>query len=160
MPRTIAGPSWDALFEIASGQDGHFTTSEAAEAGYSPQLLAKHLKSGRFRRIRRGVYRITHFPAGDHEDLVVLWLWSDRRGLFSHESALALHDLSDALPTMVHMTLPRSWSHRRLRVPPGLILHHADVPEEECDWVGSIPVTRSPRSGCAGESPMLSLVSA
>ena len=57
--------------------------------------------------VRRGIYRLVHFPASDHEDLVVLWLWSEQAGVFSHETALALHDLSDALPGKVHMTLPR-----------------------------------------------------
>jgi len=49
--------------------------------------------------VRRGVYRLEHFPAGEHEDLVALWLWTDRAGVFSHETALALHGLSDTLPS-------------------------------------------------------------
>ncbi len=44
--------------------------------------------------MRRGVYRLVHFPVGDHEDLTAVWLWSEREGVFSHETALALHDLS------------------------------------------------------------------
>ncbi|MEN8148294.1 MAG: type IV toxin-antitoxin system AbiEi family antitoxin domain-containing protein [Planctomycetota bacterium] len=139
-PRSMS-PDWNALYETASGQAGHFTTAQAAAAGYSPQLLAKHLKATRIRRIRRGVYRIVHYPAGDHEDLVVLWLWSGRAGVLSHETALSLHELSDALPTMVHMTVPRSWRRRRLRVPDGLVLHYADVADGERWWVGPVPVT-------------------
>lgn len=146
-------PSWNVLFEVAAGQDGHFTTAQAAGAGYSPQLLAKHLRAGRIQRVRRGVYRLIHYPASEHEDLVVLWLWSHSEGLFSHETALALHELSDVLPTMVHMTLPRSWARRRLRIPRGLMIHHADVPPEERAWLGSIPVTAPPRTlrDCAAE---------
>jgi hypothetical protein len=37
------GPRWPHLYETATAQEGYFTTSQAAEAGYSPQLLAKHL---------------------------------------------------------------------------------------------------------------------
>jgi hypothetical protein len=33
------------------------------------------------------VYRIVHFPAGEHEDLTTIWLWSDGAGVFSHETA-------------------------------------------------------------------------
>ena len=83
-------PSWDRLFDFAVGQEGHFTTKQAAEAGYSPQLLFKYLKNGRIIRVRRGVYRIVHFPAAEHEDLATLWLWSDQAGVFSHETALML----------------------------------------------------------------------
>ena len=78
-------------------------------------------------RVRRGVYRVVHFPASEHEDLIVLWLWAGQVGVFSHETALALHDLSDALPGKVHMTVPSSWRRRRLRIPAGLVLHFADV---------------------------------
>ena len=67
----IIPPDWDRLFEIAAAQDGLFTTQQAAEAGYSPQLLAYHLSAGRMVRLRRGVYRLVHFPAGDHEDLTL-----------------------------------------------------------------------------------------
>jgi hypothetical protein len=45
--RVETAPNWDRLFESAVGQEGHFTTKQAAEAGYSPQLLIKYLKNGR-----------------------------------------------------------------------------------------------------------------
>ncbi|MBI4604613.1 MAG: type IV toxin-antitoxin system AbiEi family antitoxin domain-containing protein [Planctomycetes bacterium] len=139
-------PDRDRLYEIAAPQEGHFTTAQAGEAAYSPQLLMKHLKSGRIRRVRRGIYRLVHFPAGDHEDLIALWLWSERAGVFSHETALALLDLSDVLPSEVHMTLPAQWASRRLRIPRGLVLHHADVAENERAWVGSVRVTTATRT--------------
>jgi hypothetical protein len=44
--------------------------------------------------VRRGIYRLVHFPAGQHEELVVAWLWSERVGIVSHQTALALHELS------------------------------------------------------------------
>jgi predicted transcriptional regulator of viral defense system len=132
--------SWDALFEIAQAQAGYFTTRQAAAAGYSPQLLA-YLGSKKVVRIRRGIYRLVHFPASEHEDLVVLWLWSERTGVFSHETALALHDLSDVLPGKAHLTVPASWGHRRLRVPPGLVLHFADVEEADRSSYSAVPIT-------------------
>lgn len=139
-------PNWSRLYEIAAAQEGHFTTAQAAEAGYYPQLIAKHLSNGRMVRVRRGVYRLVHFPAGDHEELVVIWLWSERAAVFSHETALALHGLSDALPTRVHATLPISWALRRLRVPKGVALHHADIDAADRTWLGAVPVTAVPRT--------------
>jgi predicted transcriptional regulator of viral defense system len=130
------------------GQDGHFTTRQGAEAGYSPQLLLKYLKNGRITRVRRGVYRIVHFPAGEHEDLATLWLWSDKAGVFSHETALMLHNLSDALPRKVHLTLPTAWTKRRLRVPKSVLIHHADVPRSELIEIGAVPVTSVLRTLC------------
>ncbi len=139
-------PDWDQLFETAAAQDGLFTTRQAAEAGYSPQLIAHHRGAGRMIRVRRGIYRLVHFPAGDHEELTAFWLWSERAGVFSHETALALHNLSDLLPAKVHLTLPESWRRRRLRVPEGLSLHFADVGERERSWFGPVPATAPARS--------------
>ena len=144
MPATAPGPDWNRLFETAATQEGYFTTSQADEVGYSPQLLAKYLQNGRVVRARRGIYRLVHFPPGEHEDLVTAWLWSERKGVLSHETALSLHGLSDALPARIHLTLPAAWARRRFRVPEGVVLHHADVSERERTWVGSVPVT-SPR---------------
>jgi predicted transcriptional regulator of viral defense system len=141
-------PNWDRLFESAVGQDGHFTTKQAATAGYSPQLLIKYLKNGRVTRVRRGVYRIVHFPASDHEDLATIWLWSEKAGVFSHETALMLLQLSDALPRKVNLTLPAGWAKRRFRVPTGVILHHADVPKSQRVEIGSVPVTSALRTLC------------
>jgi predicted transcriptional regulator of viral defense system len=139
--QSASQPDWDRLYEIALAQEGHFTTAQAAEAGYYPQLLAKYLKNGKIARIRRGIYRLAHFPASEHEDLIVVWLWTERVGVFSHETALALHGLSDVLPARVHVSLPSAWSKRRLRVPRGVMLHFTNVEEDDRTWVGAIRVT-------------------
>jgi predicted transcriptional regulator of viral defense system len=134
-------PSWDRLFEAAAAQEGYFTTQQAALAGYSPQLLAHHVRAGKLTRVRRGIYRLVHFPPGEHEDLIAVWLWSEREGVVSHHTALALHSLSDILPSRVHLTLPAGWHHRRLRVPPGVLVHYGDIRASERVWVGALPVT-------------------
>ena len=142
MPTVITTtPEWPTLYETAAAQEGHFTTHQAADAGYSTQLLAHHLGAGKFARVHRGIYRIVHFPAGDHEDLTVIWLWSDRAGVFSHQTALALHDLSDVLPSQIHLTLPAAWAKRRLRVPPGVLLHYGAIAPTKRRWFGPVPAT-------------------
>jgi predicted transcriptional regulator of viral defense system len=146
-------PDWNHLFETAAGQQGLFTTRQAAEAGYSPQLLVHYVQGGRAVRVRRGIYRLVHFPAGDQEELVAAWLWSERTGVISNQTALALQGLSDALPHQVHLTLPAAWRRRRFRVPAGLVLHYADVPPEDRTWFGAVPTTTPGRSlnDCARE---------
>lgn len=147
------GPNWDRLYETASAQAGHVTTKQAADAGYSTQLLFKHIRAGRVIRVRHGVYRLVHFPAGDHEELAVAWLWSDRKGVFSHRTALAVHGLSGVLPSRIHLTLPARWRERRFRVPDGVVLHYASVPNRDRAWSGPVPIT-SPRrtlADCAKE---------
>jgi predicted transcriptional regulator of viral defense system len=158
-PEPVDGPDWDRLFETAAGQEGLFTAQQAADAGYSPQLLLHYLRTGKTIRVRRGIYRLVHFPSDEHGDLVVAWLWSERVGVVSHQTALALQGLSDALPAHVHLTLPDDWRRRRFRIPEGVILHHADVAANDRGWFGAVPITKPGRtlSDCAraGLSPDL-----
>jgi predicted transcriptional regulator of viral defense system len=134
-------PDWNRLFETASSQAGLFTTAQAAEAGYSRPLLFHHVQVGRVHPLRRGIFRVTHFPSSEHEDLVEIWLWSGRAGVFSHQTALALHELSDVLPAKIHLTVPSAWRSRRLRMPKGVVLYHHDVSDAERAWFGPVPVT-------------------
>jgi len=141
-------PSWDALYQLAAGQSGWFTGNQATNLGFSLQLLSKHVTSGRLERGQRGIYRLNRFPPADHEDLVVAWLWSKNLGIISHETALQLHGLSDTLPARIHVTLPSSERHRQRRVPEGISLHFADVPETYRTWSGPVPVTTAARTVC------------
>ena len=154
-----ADPSWQTLYDLAASQEGLFTTRQAASAGYSPPLLAHHQKAGRITRVRRGIYRLVHYPPGEHEELVAAWLWSDSQGVISHQTALSLQGLSDVLPAQMHLTLPLAWQQRRFRVPKGLVLHFADVAPEERAWVDAVPATSVPRTlndcAFAGLSPDL-----
>ena len=144
-------PDWDRLFETALAQEGLFTTQQAEDAGFSPQLLVHYLRAGKAVRVRRGIYRLVHFPAGEHEELVTAWLWSERASVVSHQSALALHGLSDVLPAQLHLTVPEAWRRRRFRIPAGIVLHHADVPAGDRTWSGPVPLTTPRRtlSDCA-----------
>jgi predicted transcriptional regulator of viral defense system len=158
-PLVHSDPEWDRLYETAATQAGFFTTRQAAEAGFSDQLLVHHVRARNIRRLRRGIYRLVRFPAAEQEELVVAWLWSEMAGVISHQTALALHDLSDVLPAKIHLTLPSDWRRRRLRVPPDVLLHYADIPPEDRAWFGPVPTT-SPRrtlNDCAsaGLSPEL-----
>lgn len=134
---------WYALMELAAAQDGLFSSSQARAVRVSDQLLRKYVEGGRIERVQRALYRVRFFPAGQHEDLVGVWLWSHQEGVFSHETALFLHDLSDTLPRRAHITLPplREQKERATRSPKGVAIHYGLVEERDRTWVGAIPVT-------------------
>jgi predicted transcriptional regulator of viral defense system len=144
--RGRASPDWDDLYSVAAPQAGLFSLRQAVEAGYSPPLLEYHVGRGRVARVGRGVFRLVHFPASDEEDLVALWLWSERRGVFSHETALRLHELSDVLPAVTHLTLPKEVETRRRRVPAGVELHYQNVNKGDVTWKGPVPLTTALRT--------------
>ena len=141
MPRPAQDSPWRALFKLAAKQEGFFSARQATSAGCSQQLLAKYLTSGRVERVQRALYRIVDFPAGEHEGLVAVWLWSRNEGVFSHETALFLHSLSDALPIRAHITLPRAWKTRMIQIPEDVAMYYGDVADSDRAWVGSLPVT-------------------
>src|SRR5690349_19865606 len=114
-----------ALLARAMEQGGYFTAKQAREAGYDDPHLDYHVSTGAFERIDHGLYRLTSLPAGEHDDLVRLSLWSRGRNdvpqaVMSHASALVLHDLTELLPGETHLTVPP-----RFRKPPpgGCVLH-------------------------------------
>lgn len=134
-------PDWNLLYDAAAPQAGYFTLAQGKAAGYSPELLQYYVRVGKLERAGRALFRLVHFPPSEHEDLVIDWLWSAREGVFSHETALMLEGLSDALPANRHLTLPITWKRRRLRIPPGLVLHFSEVLPEEITWIGPLPLT-------------------
>lgn len=115
-------PDAVALNGVSYGQDGYFTVRQAREAGFSPQLLAHHVRSGRYEHIRRGLYRLRGYPGSSHEEVRAKWLAvGAERAVVSHESALELHGLSDVLPNTVHLLVDRD--DRGIRRPRGVTLH-------------------------------------
>jgi predicted transcriptional regulator of viral defense system len=103
-------------------QGGYFNARQARAHAVSRQLLEHHLRRGRFERVRRGLYRVQGFPTAEHDDMREAWMAVGIEDvLLSHESALALLELSDNIPDAVHLLVPRR--HRGLRLPPGVILH-------------------------------------
>jgi len=113
------------LASVAAVQSGHFTAAQALLVGYSYQAQKFHSDRGNWLRVNRGVYRLPEWPVGAHDDLVRWSLWSRERAVVSHETALALHDLGDANPAVVHLTVPPSF---RSRAPEGVRLHRIELP--------------------------------
>ena len=101
------------LYEIAESQAGYFTAAQARQVGFSSQLLSYHARTGLVERISRGIYRLRRFPGSPHEDLFNAQLRAGPDSAISHDSALALYELSDILPSEVHVTVPGTASRRR-----------------------------------------------
>lgn len=135
-------PDYDRLYETAENQAGYFTASQAKDHGFTWERLSDNVKRGRFMRLFRSVYRLTHFPSSPHEDLFVAWLRTGSHAVISHESALSLYNLSDVLPGDIHVIIPRTASRRR----PGLRLHTNSLKPEEITTREGLPVTTTART--------------
>jgi predicted transcriptional regulator of viral defense system len=126
-----------SLFAIAETQGGFFTAKQAEDAGFDRTHHAYHVSKGNWVRERRGVYRLTRFPIPERADLILWSLWSRNRddqaqGVYSHQTALSIYDLSDVMPANLHMTVPRGF-RRNAEIPPVLILHYDDLSADEVE---------------------------
>lgn len=132
--RTEQAPDRSRLFEIASEQGGYFTAEQASTCGYSRALLSHHTKSGTFIRVRRGLYRFRQYPSSPREDVLAAWMAIGKdSSMVSHESALDVLGLSDIIPDVVHLTVPRS--RRNLPSLPGVKIHTTNKPLQKEDTV-------------------------
>ena len=96
-------------------------------------------------REHRGTYRLAMFSSPDRPDLILWWLWSRGRddrpaGVFSHRTALSLHDLTDANPSKIDLTVPSTF-RKGSAIPAVLRLHYAPVPDSARDLIAGVPVT-------------------
>jgi predicted transcriptional regulator of viral defense system len=138
------------LYEMAEGQQGFFTTKQAKAAGFAENTHPYHVQAGNWIREHRGIYRLASFPQGERPDLMLWSLWSRNRGeaaqgIYSHQTALSLHDLPDVMPAKLHMTVPRSF-RRNSEVPRVLVLHFADLPQSDIEVVHGVRTTRPMRT--------------
>lgn len=138
----IGSATYDKLYAIAESQAGYFTSHQAIDAGVDRSILSRQVGAGRLRRVRHGLYRLVHFPSAPHEDLVVAWLETGPGSVISHDSALALYNLSDALPSEIHVTVSRTASRRR----PGIRLHTNHLSPQEITQRSGVAVTTVPRT--------------
>jgi predicted transcriptional regulator of viral defense system len=136
------GPDYNHLYEIAEAQAGYFTTRQAGAAGFSRERLSDNVKNGRFIRVAHGVYRLHNFPASPYEDLFVAWLRGGLSAVVSHESALAVYELSDVLPGEIHLIVPRNSSRRR----GGIRLHTNRLQPDEVTKRNGLPITTVTRT--------------
>jgi predicted transcriptional regulator of viral defense system len=131
----------DRLLDAVASQAGYFTLAQGERAGLSGAFLKRQLDAHRVERREGGIFRLVSFPSSKNEGIVPLWLWSGQEGVFSHQTALYLHGLSGTRPAKQHLTVPESWSRRKLQVPSVGVLHYADIPYEEEVLVWPVPVT-------------------
>ena len=138
------------LFDVAEQQQGFFTTKQANAAGFAENTHPYHVQAGNWIREHCGIYRLALFPISDRPDLVLWSLWSRNRqeaieGVFSHQTALSLHELSDLNPAKIHMTVPKSF-RRNSDIPGMLVLHYCDLPESDVQIGPGFKYTRPLRT--------------
>jgi predicted transcriptional regulator of viral defense system len=138
------------LFEIASEQQGYFTAAQAIESGFQDATHPYHIKNGDWIREWRGIYRIARYPRTDDGHYALWSLWSRnrkgmRQGIYSHQTALSLFDLSDIMPEKIHMTVPLAF-RRHSETPGVIVLHYEKILPREIEEREGYGVTKPSRT--------------
>lgn len=148
----MPGPRYATeLYYLAEENDGLFLASEAYEQlGVPKAALVLMERRGVLERVARGVYRLVTYPPSPlgqyREALLALRVQRpDLRPTISHESALAMHDISDLNPSKVHVTVPPATRLRR-DLPAFITVHHAALDPEEVTTIEAVPVTTIDRT--------------
>ena len=132
MPTSI-----EVLYPIAERQAAHFTTAQARDAGLSDQQLHYLSKSGSIQRVAHGIYRLQRFPHQPFEDVMIALLWAGKGSVASHDTALVIYGLTDAMPPLIHLTTARRFRGERR----GVLVHQAPIPDQDRAQRHGIPVT-------------------
>ena len=139
---TSVPSSREVLYAIAEPRSGWITTADATDAGVTRQQLARYAESGVLRRSRYGIYRFRDFPAQPFEDVIEACLWAGPDAVASHETALAIYGLGDAMPASIHITVP----HRLRKKRTGVIVHVAPFPPTDVETRDGVPITSTVRT--------------
>ena len=139
------GSNEKALFEIADRQQGFFTTKQAIKCGFTSKNHNYYVKTGKWIREERGIYRLVNYPLGKRTDLMRWYLWSRNRkdipqGVYSHATALMLYDLSDIMPEKLHMTVPK-YFRRNQSIPKILKIYKQDLPDSDIKFYYGVKIT-------------------
>lgn len=144
------GPIFKKLFDVAKLQSGYFTSKQAQKAGFDYYLQSYHVKVRNWERVIRGIYRLVDFPILENDQYILWYLWSRDRndqpqGIYSHETALNIYELSDISPSKLHITVPLSF-RRNSKIPDILILHYDTIDEEDIEFMRGFAVTKPMRT--------------
>ena len=96
----------DEIVALAGRNNGIVTSAAVTEAGIARRELSEAVGLGELVRVSRGVYALPDA----WEDEFALAQHRFSRGVFSHETALFLHGLTDRAPDRLTMTFPHGYN--------------------------------------------------
>ncbi|MPL98963.1 hypothetical protein SDC9_45175 [bioreactor metagenome] len=101
----------EAVKDVVNEQSGIFHVKDLTAQGIHPEQFKRYIKkSGKIEKVGHGMY----VRADEFTDEFQLLQTRFNKGIFSYETALYLHDLTDVTPFDYHMTFPQGYNNKRL----------------------------------------------
>ncbi len=101
----------NTLNALLKDNHGYVTTRAASAVGIKRWELSRLVQQGMLSRAAQGLYVNSDLLP----DPLVVAQHRCASGVFSHETALFLHDLSDRVPLQMMMTIPSGWNTPMLK---------------------------------------------
>jgi predicted transcriptional regulator of viral defense system len=145
----MPGRTFTALLHHAHQQYGYLTPEDARELGIDPTQLRLMAARNTLEHLGHGLYRMPMVPATRLDAYMGAVLWTGRRGVLSHETALELYELCDVNPSAIHLTVPTRFRTRKA-VPDSYRLHRFDLDPAEVGWHEGIPIVTTEQAILGG----------
>ena len=102
--------AYENVSYVMEKQRGYLSSKDARSFGIDNKTLQRMASSGKIERVAHGLYIDSEvFP-----DPFFVAQYRCPKGVFSHETALYLHNLSDRNPLRLTMTIPSGWNSKLL----------------------------------------------
>lgn len=99
------------LKDIINKHDGIITTNLVEQKGIHREYLNSLVKEGKIERISHGIY----ITPDAWEDMLYINQLKREKMIYSHETALYLHDLTDRDPLHYIVTVPQGYNSLKLK---------------------------------------------
>lgn len=112
----LAHTHTERILDLAN-QRGLLRASDLGAIGAPRIVLTRLVDAGQLERVGRGLYRLPHAPATEHESLVTV-ATRVPQGVFCLLTALQFHELTTQLPRQVWIAMPRGSHAPQIDYPP------------------------------------------
>jgi len=103
----------EKIIKLLKNNNGIITTREVEVIGVNSRVLTRMIEKGIIERVTRGIY----IGVDTLEDKYFITQAMCNKGIFSNETALYFHDLSDRTPIKYQLTIPSNYNHTLIRNP-------------------------------------------
>jgi hypothetical protein len=134
---------------IAAGQLGLITRGQGIAAGVTDNQIKKRTRSGKWRRVRTGVFAVAGAPASWEQTVLAAVLAAGEGSVASHLCAAALHEFPDSMRVLPEVTVRPGRNPKTS----GLRVHRPRLlPDHDVTTIGGIPATSYARTlvDCTG----------
>ena len=145
----MPGRAFTVLLNHAQQQYGYLTPDDARELDIDPTQLRLMAARHTLEHLGHGLYRMPMVLPTQLDAYMEAVLWTGRRGVLSHETALDLYELCDVNPSAIHLTVPSGFRTRKA-VPEIYRLHRFDLDPAEVGWHEGIPIVTPERAILGG----------